>query len=130
MLFRSPGVYAEMLGEKLRQHGARVWLVNTGWTGGGFGVGTRMRLGYTRAMVNAALSGALDGAEFVEDPVFGIEVPTAVPGVPSEVLRPRDAWVDGAAYDAAAAKLAEMFRANFQQFADQVSDEVRGAGPR
>jgi phosphoenolpyruvate carboxykinase (ATP) len=127
---RHPGVYAKMLGEKLREHGADVWLVNTGWSGGGYGVGKRMKLGYTRTMVNAALSGALDGAEFAPDPVFGIDVPTAVPGVPSEVLRPRDTWADASAYDAAAAKLARMFKDNFERFSSQVSDEVKAAGPK
>ncbi len=126
---RHPGVYAEMLGDKLRVHGARVWLVNTGWSGGGHGVGSRMKLSYTRAMVNAALAGELAGAEYVSDPVFGVDVPVAVPGVPREVLRPRDTWADGAAYDAAAAELAAMFKANFEQFADQVSDAVKTAGP-
>jgi phosphoenolpyruvate carboxykinase (ATP) len=127
---RHPGVYAKMLGEKLREHGADVWLVNTGWSGGGYGVGKRMKLGYTRTMVNAALSGALDGAEFAPDPVFGIDVPTAVPGVPSEVLRPRDTWADASAYDAAAAKLARMFKDNFERFSSQVSDEVKAVGPK
>ncbi len=128
---RHPGVYAEMLGEKLREHGAKVWLVNTGWSGGGYGVGSRMKkLGYTRAMVNAALRGDLESAEFVADPVFGVEVPTTVPGVPSEVLHPRSTWADGEAYDAAAAKLADMFRENFERFAEEVSEEVRAAGPR
>ena len=127
---RHPGVYAKMLGEKLRKHRAKVWLVNTGWSGGGYGVGKRMKLGYTRAMVNAALSGTLDGAELAPDPVFGIDVPTAVPGVPSEVLRPRDTWSDASAYDAAAAKLAKMFKENFERFADQVSAEVKAAGPK
>jgi len=126
---RHPGVYAKMLGDKLREQSARVWLVNTGWSGGGYGVGSRMKLGYTRAMVNAALAGELDSAEFVADPVFGMDVPTAVPGVPSEVLHPREAWADPDAYDASAAKLAEMFKANFEQFSDQVTDEVKGAGP-
>lgn len=126
---RHPGVYAEMLGKKLREHGASVWLVNTGWSGGGYGVGSRMKLSYTRAMVNAALAGGLDSVDFAPDPVFGMDVPTSIPGVPSEVLRPRDAWADGAAYDAAAAKLAEMFRANFAQFESEVSDEVKAAGP-
>ncbi len=126
---RHPGVYAEMLGDKLRVHGARVWLVNTGWSGGGHGVGSRMKLSYTRAMVNAALEGKLAGAEYVSDRVFGVDVPVAVPGVPREVLRPRDTWADGAAYDAAAAELAAMFKANFEQFADQVSDAVKTAGP-
>jgi phosphoenolpyruvate carboxykinase (ATP) len=127
---RHPGVYAEMLGERLRQHDAKVWLVNTGWSGGGYGVGERMKLGYTRAMVNAALAGALDSADFVTDPVFGVEVPTAVPGVPSEVLHPRDCWADAEAYDEAAAKLASMFRENFEQFAAGASEAIRAAGPR
>jgi phosphoenolpyruvate carboxykinase (ATP) len=127
---RHPGVYAEMLGAKLREHGARVWLVNTGWSGGGYGVGSRMKLGYTRAMVNSALAGELVSVDFVADPIFGLDVPTDIPGVPSEVLRPRDAWADGEAYDAAAARLAEMFTANFKQFAGQVADEVEASGPR
>ena len=127
---RHPGVYAKMLGERLREHGATVWLVNTGWSGGAYGTGSRMKLGHTRAMVHAALGGKLTGGKFEADPIFGLEVPVAVPGVPSEVLRPRDTWADGAAYDAAAAKLAKMFKDNFTKFADQVSAEVREAGPR
>ena len=127
---RHPGVYAEMLGDRLREHGSKMWLVNTGWSGGGYGVGSRMKLGYTRAMVNAALRGDLDGAEFAAHPIFGMDVPTAVPGVPSEVLSPRDTWADRDAYDAAAKKLAGMFRQNFEQFADQLSDDVGAAGPR
>ncbi len=127
---RHPGVYAKMLGEKLREHGAKVWLVNTGWSGGGYGVGSRMKLAHTRAMVNAAIAGDLEGAEFVTDEVFGLDVPTAVPGVPSEVLSPRSTWADGEAYDASATKLAEMFKANFEKFADQVGDEVKAAGPK
>ncbi len=126
---RHPGVYAEMLGEKLREQGATVWLVNTGWSGGGHGVGSRMKLSYTRAMVNAALAGDLDGGDFAADPVFGVSVPTSIEGVPDDVLQPRGTWSDGAAYDAAAAKLADMFRSNFEQFADQVSDEIKAAGP-
>jgi phosphoenolpyruvate carboxykinase (ATP) len=127
---RHPGVYAEMLGEKLREHGARVWLVNTGWSGGGYGVGSRMKLGYTRAMVNAALAGGLDDVEFVTDPVFGLSIPKSVPNVPGNVLQPRETWADASAYDAAAAKLAGMFKTNFEKFADQVSDAVKAAGPR
>jgi phosphoenolpyruvate carboxykinase (ATP) len=123
-------VYAELLGERLREHGAKVWLVNTGWSGGAYGVGARMKLSHTRAMVNAALAGKLDDAEYVADPVFGIDVPTAVPGVPPEVLQPRGTWADPEAYDAQAAKLAKMFKDNFEQFADQVSDEVKAAAPR
>jgi phosphoenolpyruvate carboxykinase (ATP) len=127
---RHPGVYAEMLGNQLREHGAKVWLVNTGWSGGGHGVGTRMKLGYTRAMVNAALAGDLDDGTFVSDPVFGVEVPVSIAGVPDHVLQPRGAWADGEEYDAAASKLTQMFAANFVQFADQVSDEIKAAGPQ
>jgi phosphoenolpyruvate carboxykinase (ATP) len=125
-----PGVYAKMLGEKLAQHHARVWLVNTGWTGGPYGTGSRMKLAYTRAMVRDALAGKLDGATFATDPVFGFEVPTAVPDVPSEVLIPRNTWADPAAYDAQAKKLAEMFRKNFGTFTAQVPEAVQNAGPR
>jgi len=127
---RPPGVYATMLGERIRRHGASVWLVNTGWTGGPYGVGSRMRLGHTRAMVRAALAGQLDGAEYVTDPVFGLDMPDTVPGCPGEILHPRNTWADGAAYDAQAAKLAAMFTKNFAAFADQVSEGVRQAGPR
>ena len=124
-----PTRYAEMLGEKLREHGSRVWLVNTGWTGGPYGVGQRMKLRQTRAMVSAALEGKLDDIEYVTDPVFGLSVPKHVDDVPDEVLRPRDTWNDASEYDAQANKLADMFRSNFQQFEQQVSKEVREAGP-
>ena len=125
-----PGVYARMLGEKIEQHGVSVWLVNTGWTGGAYGTGSRMKLPYTRAMVSAALSGELDRAEFATEPVFGFQVPKAVPGVPTEVLLPRGTWSDPAAYDAQAHQLAEMFRQNFRNFEDEVGDAVRRAGPK
>ena len=125
-----PGVYADMLGKRIAEHGARVWLVNTGWTGGPYGVGSRMKLGYTRAMVRAALAGELDGVETVEAPFFGVRVPTSVPGVPSEVLLPRQTWSDPEAYDAQARQLAEAFCRNFEQFADRVPEAVRNAGPR
>jgi phosphoenolpyruvate carboxykinase (ATP) len=127
---RHPGVYAEMLGRKIADHGATVWLVNTGWTGGAHGEGSRMKLAYTRAMVQAALNGDLDRASFTNDPVFGFEVPTEVPGVPESVLQPRNTWRDPDAYDAQAAKLAGMFAKNFAQYADQVADAIRDAGPR
>ena len=127
---RHPSVYAEMLGERIRSTGAQVWLVNTGWTGGPYGVGERMALAQTRAMVKAALAGNLDKAETRTDPVFGLHVPTAVPGVPSSVLDPRGTWADKEAYDAQAAKLAGMFKEAFRKFEDHVSDEVKAAGPR
>ena len=127
---RHPGVYAEMLGEKLRTHNARVWLVNTGWSGGPYGVGKRMSLGHTRSMIKAALAGDLDHVETQTDPVFGLHVPVSVPGVPSEILTPRNTWADKEAYDVQAAKLAGMFKENFEKFADQVPDGVKAAGPR
>ncbi len=129
-LIRPPGVYAKMLGERLREHGSNVWLVNTGWSGGGYGVGSRMKLSYTRAMVRAALDGALDDVETTADPVFGLHVPVEVPHVPPKVLNPRGTWAEGADYDAAAEKLATMFRENFGQFEAQVDDEVKSAGPK
>jgi phosphoenolpyruvate carboxykinase (ATP) len=126
---RHPSVYARMLGERIGTHRVRVWLVNTGWTGGAYGTGTRMKLGYTRAMVSAALAGNLESVGFRPDPVFGFEVPTGIPGVPAEALVPRSTWKDPAAYDAQAAKLAAMFRDNFTVFAGQVPASVAGAGP-
>jgi phosphoenolpyruvate carboxykinase (ATP) len=125
-----PTKYAQMLGELLRTHDATVWLVNTGWTGGPAGVGSRMKLGYTRAMVQALLRGELAHTPTETDAVFGLHVPTAIPGVPSEVLRPRDTWSDKAAYDAQARKLATMFRENFKQFEKAAGSEVTEAGPK
>jgi phosphoenolpyruvate carboxykinase (ATP) len=125
-----PSVYSTMLGRKLATHGSKVWLVNTGWTGGPHGVGSRMKIAYTRAMIRAALSGALDGVAFTRHPVFNIDVPASCPDVPSSVLDPRGTWADGAAYDAQAAKLAQMFVDNFQTFAADVDAAVVAAGPR
>ena len=124
-----PGVYAEMLGQRLAEHGSRVWLVNTGWTGGPYGEGSRMKLAYTRAMVRAALAGELDGVQTATAPFFNLQVPTSVPGVPSEVLNPRDTWADKDAYDKQARELAAAFQKNFEQFADRVPESVRNAGP-
>ncbi len=109
-------VYAEMLGKKIDEHGAQVFLVNTGWTGGGYGIGKRMDLKHTRAMVRAALAGQLNDVETTTNDVFGLEMPTAIEGVPSEVLNPRNAWADGTAYDAKANELADLFRENFKKF--------------
>jgi phosphoenolpyruvate carboxykinase (ATP) len=125
-----PGAYAGMLGEKLERHGARVWLVNTGWTGGGHGVGSRMKLAQTRRLVSAALSGELTGVPGDPDPVFGLRIPRAVDGVPGEVLRPWESWSDRAAWEAAARRLAGMFADNFRAYESGVSDEIRAAGPR
>jgi phosphoenolpyruvate carboxykinase (ATP) len=125
-----PATYAGMLGKKLAEHGAACWLVNTGWTGGAFGVGTRMKLAYTRAMITAALTGRLDNVRTRPDPVFGLHIPDSVPGVPDNVLQPKATWADAAAYDAQAAELARMFRENFVKFEDTVDVSVVHAGPR
>jgi phosphoenolpyruvate carboxykinase (ATP) len=127
---RHPSVYAKMLGERLLLHDVPVWLINTGWTGGPYGVGQRMNIGHTRAMVHAAIERKLEGVEFVTDPFFAIAVPTSVPDVPADVLQPRGTWPDPVAYDAAAGKLAAMFEANFRQFADSLPPEIGAAGPR
>ncbi len=121
--------YAEMLGQRLREHGSRVWLVNTGWTGGPYGVGSRMKLSHTRAMVRAVLAGELDDAATEMHPIFRLAMPTGVAGVPASTLRQRDSWRDPAAYDAQARKLAEMFRKNFDRFNGHMDDSVRKAGP-
>lgn len=125
---RPPITYAQQLAEKIRNHGTNVWLLNTGWTGGAYGAGQRFSLKYTRAFVTAILDGSLAKAEYQADPVFGLNVPRAVPGVPSEVLLPRNTWKDGAAYDAQAKKLAGLFRENDKTF--DMPDAVRKAGPR
>ena len=125
-----PGVYADLLGQRIEEHGSRVWLVNTGWTGGPYGVGSRMKLAYTRAMVRAALAGELDDVETTESPFFRLQIPTAIPGVPSDVLIPRDTWEDKDAFDKQARELADKFIANFEQFADRVPEAVRTAGPK
>jgi len=127
---RHPSVYAEMLGKKIADHDVDCWLINTGWTGGPYGTGERMKIAHTRAMVHAALDGTLAEGEFVEDPIFGVQVPTSCPDVPDEVLTPKNTWDDPAAYDEAAQKLARMFVENFKQYADVASDETRAAGPK
>jgi phosphoenolpyruvate carboxykinase (ATP) len=125
-----PSKYAEMLAELMRQHDAKAWLINTGMTGGGHGKGgSRMSLKHTRAIIDAIHDGALDDVEFAQDPTFGISVPKSVPGVPSEVLIPRETWDSSEAYDEAAAKLARLFAENFRKYEDQSSDEIRAAGP-
>jgi len=126
---RHPNAYAELLGARIARHGVQCWLVNTGWTGGPYGTGQRMRLPLTRAMVRAALAGKLDRVATATEAVFGLAVPRHVPGVPDDVLLPRATWRDAAAYDAQAKKLAEMFRKNFAQFADTAHAAVAEAGP-
>ncbi|NJN55841.1 MAG: phosphoenolpyruvate carboxykinase (ATP), partial [Anaerolineae bacterium] len=124
-----PGVYAKLLGEKIDKHNAQVWLVNTGWTGGPYGTGNRMKLAYTRTMVAAALEGKLDDVAYETEPFFGLQIPTQVPNVPEEVLNPRYTWADKSAYDAQARKLVGMFIENFKQFAAGVTEEIKAAGP-
>jgi phosphoenolpyruvate carboxykinase (ATP) len=123
----APAVYAKMLGERLKQHNAQCWLVNTGWTGGAFGTGERMSLKHTRAIVTAALLGRLNDVEFVTEPAFGLSIPVSCPGVPAELLNPRNAWKDARAYDQQAVMLAEKFEKNFAKF--EAPENVRAAGP-
>jgi len=125
-----PAKYAELLAAKMKQHNANAWLVNTGWSGGGFGVGSRMKLKLTRAIISAIHNGQLTKAETTKDPVFGVEVPTSCPGVPAEILIPRNTWSDPSSYDAAARKLAGLFRSNFDKFDSSGKAELRAAGPR
>src|SRR5215469_16103377 len=125
-----PMTYAKLLGERIAAHKVDCWLVNTGWSGGPYGVGKRMKLPYTRAMIKAALSGQLAGVEFVSDPVFKVGVPKAVPGVPSELLDPRNTWESKSAYDAKAAELAHLFADNFKRFEGAASADVAAAAPK
>ncbi len=125
-----PGHYAGMLGEKLRKHNVKVWLINTGWTGGSYGTGSRMKLPYTRAMISAALEGSLDQVEYETHPVFGMQVPASCPGVPANILNPRNTWADKAAYDRATENLAKQFITNFEKYASGVTPEVLAAGPK
>ncbi|MGE3776570.1 MAG: phosphoenolpyruvate carboxykinase (ATP) [Pirellulaceae bacterium] len=124
-----PSKYAALLAEKMEHHRAHAWLVNTGWTGGAYGTGARMKLKLTRSIINAIHSGELARTETVPDPVFGVAVPTLCPGVPTEILVPRNTWKDQVAYDATARKLAMLFRDNFAKFADGTSAEICAAGP-
>lgn len=125
-----PGVYAGMLGEKMRKNQVNVWMINTGWSGGPYGTGHRMKLGYTRAMITAALDGKLDAVGYSAHPVFGMLMPESCPGVPSEILNPRSTWTDTAAYDAKAKDLAGQFIQNFEKYASGVTEEIREAAPK
>jgi len=127
---RHPSVYGNLLKERIAKGGVDCWLVNTGWTGGQYGTGSRMPIKVTRALLNAALDGSLNNAEFRIDPNFGFKVPVAVPGVESQILNPRDTWADKAAYDATASKLVQLFIDNFSQFEDHVDEGVRQAAPK
>jgi len=125
-----PTKYAEMLSAKMKEAGVTVWLVNTGWTGGAYGTGHRMKLKYTRAMITAALDGALDKADFLTHEVFNIAMPTSCPNVPEEVLNPRNTWEDKALYDQKAHELADKFRENFAKFEEFANDEIMSGGPK
>jgi len=127
---RPPAVYASMLGGKLHEHKAQCWLVNTGWTGGPYGTGSRMKIAHTRATLEAALTGALKDVPMEEDPLFGLQVPTSCPGVPKNVLKPVLTWADAEAYQRQAVRLAGLFREAFREFEGSVTDEVRAAGPK
>jgi phosphoenolpyruvate carboxykinase (ATP) len=124
-----PHKYAQFLAERIEKHSSKVWFVNTGWNGGPEGVGSRIKLAYTRAIIDAIHKGNLTG-DTQTDPVFGIEIVTACPNVPDEVLVPWLSWDDRSSYDVAAKGLADLFVENFKQFEDQVDDDVRAAGPK
>ncbi len=124
----APRVYAEMLGKRLREHNTTCWLVNTGWSGGAFGVGERMSLKITRTLVDTALDGGLNGVEFATEPAFGLHIPIGCPGVPADILNPRNAWADKSAYDRTAAELASKFEENFKKF--DAPEAIRAAGPK
>ena len=126
----SPLVYANLLGEKMEKHNTAVYLVNTGWSGGPYGVGKRMKLSYTRAMITAALEGKLDDVEWVLDPIFNVYVPQECENVPAEILTPRNTWADKDAYDAKAKELADAFNKNFEKFKDEMPEAILNAGPK
>jgi phosphoenolpyruvate carboxykinase (ATP) len=125
-----PGFYAKMLGQKMRENQVNVWLINTGWSGGSYGVGKRMKLSYTRAMITAALNGELDAVSYEAHPVFGMMMPTSCPNVPAELLNPKNTWEDKNAYDEKATKLAKQFISNFEKYADGVDAEILAAAPK
>ena len=125
-----PGFYAKMLGEKLKENNVNVWMINTGWSGGPYGIGSRMKLSYTRAMITAALNGGLDDVEYEAHPVFGMMIPKRCPNVPVNILHPRYTWTDRIAYDKMANNLAQQFIKNFEKYAAGVSDEIIAAAPK
>lgn len=125
-----PSIYAKMLGERIEKYNTKVYLINTGWAGGPYGVGSRMKLRYTRAMVTAALNGDIDKAEYQHDEVFNLDVPQTCPNVPNEIMNPRDTWEDKAAYDESAKKLAKMFQDNFAKKYPNMPKNIADAGPR
>jgi phosphoenolpyruvate carboxykinase (ATP) len=125
---RPAAVYAKLLGEKINQHNTTVYLINTGWSGGPYGIGTRIKIKYSRAMVTAALTGELDKVEYRHDELFNLDIPTKVDNVPPEILDPKNTWTDKDAYEKSAKSLAKMFIENFEKF-DGVSTEIKSAGP-
>lgn len=125
-----PGEYAKMLGNKMKEHKVKVWLINTGWTGGSYGIGSRMKLSFTRAMITASLNGLLERVKYEKHPIFGMAIPTTCPNVPSEILNPRNTWLSKSAYDAKAKQLAKEFVKNFEKYASGVSKEVLDAAPK
>jgi phosphoenolpyruvate carboxykinase (ATP) len=127
---RPPSVYGNLLKKRIAEADVTCWLVNTGWTGGKYGVGKRMPIKETRALLNAALDGSLKNVEFRKDPNFGFEVPVSVPGVDNSILDPRNTWANPAEYDATAAKLVDLFVQNFAEFAPHVDEGVRQSGPK
>ena len=124
-----PGQYAEMLGKKMMENNVAVWMINTGWSGGPYGIGKRMKLDFTRAMITAALEGKLENVSYEKDPVFGILIPGDCEGVPAEILNPRNTWPDKALYDEKAKELAKMFITNFNKYASGVSEAILAAAP-
>ncbi|MCB8928764.1 MAG: phosphoenolpyruvate carboxykinase (ATP) [Ardenticatenaceae bacterium] len=125
-----PSKYAELLAEKMAQHGASAWLINTGWTGGPYGIGSRIKLAYTRSIIDAIHNGDLDNVEYVTDPIFGLSIPTTCPNVPDELLIPKNTWANGEAYDAQAQKLANLFIKNFEKYQAGSSEAIINAGPK
>jgi phosphoenolpyruvate carboxykinase (ATP) len=124
-----PSVYAGLLGNKINEHEVSCWLLNTGWSGGAYGVGKRMKISHTRTMLNAALDGTLDKMPMHVDPIFGLQVPAKCPGVPTDVLDPSSTWEDKEAYKVKATQLAESFHENFKKYAEGTSEAIRNAGP-
>ena len=126
----NPCHYADMLGEKMEKNEVNVWLVNTGWTGGAYGTGSRMKLNYTRAMITAALEGKLENVDFQTDEIFGLVMPATCPNVPTEILNPKNTWEDKTAYENKAQELATAFVENFKKFEDRANEEILGAAPK
>ena len=125
-----PAKYAELLGEKLNGTNIKVWLINTGWSGGSYGVGSRMKLSYTRSMITAAMNGELDNVDFQTQPIFNLAIPTSCPNVPSEILNPKDTWTDKNDFDKTANNLADQFVKNFEAYEDQTSEAILSAAPK